>query len=95
MALRTFKDSNGQEWNAWHVWPEGAGIGVSERYRDGWVCFERVGGGDRCRIPIGDVPAGWENLPDDRLGLLRRISERSPNLKSSDGGVSRDHPHRA
>jgi hypothetical protein len=81
MALRTFKDPNGQEWNAWHVWPEGGGVGVNERYRDGWVCFEPVGGGSRCRIPIGELPSGWENLPDERLGLLRRIAETSPNVK--------------
>ncbi|MEP7001042.1 MAG: hypothetical protein ABI969_11230 [bacterium] len=90
MALRTFRDSNGEEWNAWNVWPDSAGAGMNARYRDGWVCFERVGGGDRSRIPVGDLPSGWEYLPDDRLALLRRVGERSPNVKGTDDRAQRE-----
>jgi hypothetical protein len=75
MALRTFTGPDGQQWNAWHVWPNGAGAGFHERFRDGWVCFERVGGGRRCRIPTGELPSEWESLPDQRLELLRRLAE--------------------
>lgn len=77
MALRTFIDRDGLAWNAWHVQPAGAGVGYAERYRDGWVCFERVGGGGRCRIPLDQMPPDWDSLPDDRLELIRRVAEAS------------------
>jgi hypothetical protein len=77
MALRTFTDRDGIPWNAWHVIPMGSGVGYQERYRAGWVCFERVGGGDRCRCPLADMPAAWEDLPDDRLDLVRRASAQA------------------
>lgn len=77
MALRTFTDRDGLAWNAWHVLPGGTGVGYAERYRDGWVCFERVGGGGRCRIPIDQMPPAWDSLPDHRLDLMRRVAEAS------------------
>ncbi len=77
MALRTFTDPDGNAWNAWHVRPGGPGVGYAERYRDGWVCFERVGGGGRCRIPLDEMPPGWESLSEHRLDLLRRVAEAS------------------
>ena len=75
------------EWNAWNVIPNGFGAGYQERFRDGWICFERVNGGGRCRLPLRDVPAGWEALPDDRLDLLRR--------GGAEGGRSRATQRRA
>lgn len=80
MALRTFTDRDGLRWNAWHVFPTGLGGGSSypSRFREGWVCFERVDGGGRCRLPISDMPEDWESLPDERLSLLRKVAEASP-----------------
>jgi hypothetical protein len=77
MALRVFADRDGNQWNAWLVQPGPSGNNFQERFRDGWVCFERVGGGGRCRLPIDQVPRDWETLPDDRLELLRRVADQS------------------
>ena len=85
MTLRTFNDRDGVTWNVWLVVPNGGGAGYPERYRDGWVCFERLGGGQRCRIPLAEMPANWESLTDDRLDLLRRVAETS----SSTGSMAR------
>lgn len=82
MALRTFTDQDGQKWNAWQVHPSGAGVGFAERYRDGWVCFELVGGGSRCRIPLDQLPS-WETLPDSRLALARRLADATSSTTAS------------
>jgi hypothetical protein len=84
MALRTFTDRDGATWNAWQVIPNG-GAGVQERFRDGWVCFERVGGGGRCRLPLSEMPPRWDQLPDVRLELLRRVAD----VPGSTGTVAR------
>lgn len=82
MALRTFTDRDGEVWNVWNVVPNGGMNGYQERYREGWVCFERVGGGGRCRLPSSEVPPGWESLPDDRLDLIRRVASASATTGS-------------
>lgn len=75
MALRTYMDPDGQAWHAWQVHPGNTGAGYAARFREGWVCFERVDGGGRCRIPIDQMPPGWDSLPEQRLDLLRRVAE--------------------
>src|SRR4051812_26090672 len=82
MALRTFTDRDDELWNAWHVIPNGNSAGYHERYREGWVCFERVNGGGRCRLPLSEMPPGWESLPDDRLDLIRRVASASSGTGS-------------
>ena len=83
MAIRSYIDRDGQEWNAWAVTPAPGSIAYQERFRDGWVCFERAGGSTRCRLPFSEVPTGWESLPDDRLDLLRRVAETASTTRSS------------
>ncbi len=78
MSLRTFTDRDGERWNAWNVVPGGTSGGYQERYQEGWVCFERVPGGGRCRLSFKDLPPRWESLPEERLDLLRRVAEQ-PN----------------
>lgn len=75
MALRTFADRQGDEWRVWSVTPTiTAAITLDEAFRGGWLCFERMEGGERCRLTLTEAPAGWEALPDDRLDLLRRVA---------------------
>lgn len=75
MALRVFTDRDGREWNVWHVRPTVTDASpLNTRYRNGWVCFQRTDDAERYRMPIDEVPAGWEILPDDRLDLLRRVA---------------------
>ena len=77
MALRAFADRDGQVWSVWLVRPTAGSASLHERFRDGWICFEQVNGTARCRLPMDEVPPGWEALPDDRLDLLRRVAQLS------------------
>jgi hypothetical protein len=72
MALRVFADEKGRAWQVWAVQASAGARGVREDLRGGWLCFELVTGGERCRLPWPEVPPGWEQLPEERLELLRR-----------------------
>jgi hypothetical protein len=49
-------------------------MGVRIDLREGWLCFERVGGGDRCRLALTEAPPAWEQLPAHGLDRLRRAA---------------------
>jgi hypothetical protein len=75
MALRSFEDREGTQWRVWSVVPAtSAAVTLDEEYRSGWLCFERLHGGDRRRLTLSEAPASWETLSDDRLDLLRRVA---------------------
>ena len=78
MALRRFTDRSGCVWNVWNVQPATLAHGVQEPLREGWLCFQRAEGGERYRLPLSDAPPGWEELPPERLDLLRRVALLSP-----------------
>src|SRR5215218_9543147 len=87
MALRTFEDREGQQWRVWSVVPAtNAALTLDEEFRAGWLCFEHLGGGGRCRLTMSEAPAAWESLPDDRLDLLRRVA--TPVPAPVDPGIS-------
>jgi hypothetical protein len=84
MALRTYTDPNGAEWRVWRIVPDSVSFStLSEAYRDGWLCFERVDGSDRRRLSMTHVPADWEQLDDKRLDALRDSAE--PAMRRSTG----------
>lgn len=84
MGLRTFQDRDGNEWQVWRVRPAvREDSPVHSRYRDGWLCFQRADGARRCRIPLDEVPPGWDALPDDRLDLMRRVAEQESAAPAS------------
>jgi hypothetical protein len=75
MALRVFSTREGEQWRVWSVIPAtNAALTLDEPFRGGWLCFEDLSGGERRRLTLSEVPAGWEALPDDRLDLLRRVA---------------------
>ena len=78
MALRKYSDRSGRDWNVWSVQPPGPEH-VPESLRDGWLCFQCVDGGDRYRLPMSQIPPTWEDLPAERLDLLRRVAALSPS----------------
>ena len=78
MTLRRFSDHTGCAWNVWNVQAPAWGHSVQEPLREGWLCFQRPEGGDRYRLPMTDVPPAWEQLPAERLDLLRRMAVMSP-----------------
>ncbi|MEO6527765.1 MAG: hypothetical protein ABIP93_14175 [Gemmatimonadaceae bacterium] len=75
MALRVFSTREGEEWRVWPVTPEPSAASTLDRsFRSGWLCFEQINGGERRRLSLGEVPDGWDALPDNRLDLLRRVA---------------------
>ena len=94
MALRVFSTREGEQWRVWSVIPaRNAAVTLDEPFRGGWLCFEDMSGGERRRLTLTEVPAGWEALPDDRLDLLRRVatSVATPPLDGS-GEVTTRRP---
>lgn len=76
MPLCVYNDREGGEWRVWLVVPASVSVSTLEHsYRQGWLCFERVNGTDRCRLAMPRVPPAWDALPDDRLDMLRRLAE--------------------
>lgn len=76
MTLRVFTDRTGAEWNVWLVHPSQASDQLlQERYRAGWLCFERADGAERYRLPMSDVPSPLESIPDEELEPLCRIAQ--------------------
>ena len=71
--------------------PTSSTAGLQERFRNGWLCFERADGESRARLPLDDVPAGWDALPDERLELLSRLAE----VASRPRGVTPIEAHEA
>ena len=78
MALRKFTDRSGCVWNVWNVQPMAAAHTVQGPLREGWLCFQRPDGGERYRLPLSDAPPAWDELPPERLDLLRRVASLSP-----------------
>lgn len=74
MPLRVFPDHEGREWQVWNVQPSTGDRGVRKDLSAGWLCFELVGGGERCRLALTEVEARWEQLSDARLEALRRMA---------------------
>ena len=91
MALRTYSDEEGGEWRVWRVAPEAISFAtLSETYRHGWLCFERVDGSERRRLSMTEVPAEWDALSDERLDLLRRVAEPGTRRSITGRGAASD-----
>ena len=69
MAMRDFDDQNGTRWTVWDTVPANT-TGLTDEYRRGWLTFDN--GTDRCRL--APIPAGWTDLPTERLTLLLRVA---------------------
>ncbi len=91
MAVRVFSDQQGREWSVWRVQPTSSTAGLQERFQNGWLCFELVDGSERARLPFDDVPPAWEELPDERLELMRRLAE----VASRPRGITPAEAHEA
>jgi len=70
MALRTFVASDGKTWTAWLVQ---SGIVSVPGTPTEWLAFQNEDATERRRLL--EIPEGWENLPDERLDLVRRMAE--------------------
>lgn len=72
MALRTFTDIEGVEWQVWDVRPEGANRAViaNSDLERGWLVFKSPTEKRR----LCPIPPDWESCPPERLYLLSRIA---------------------
>lgn len=68
--MRQIRDDAGVEWMVYEVNPAaGAWRSIDslpEGYRNGWLCFESSSEKRR----LTPLPAGWEDLPIERLSSL-------------------------
>ena len=70
MASRSFRANDGTPWTAWLVQAGTANVpGMPSQ----WLAFQNEEGTERRRLM--QVVAGWEQLSDERLDLLRRMAE--------------------
>lgn len=86
MPLRTFTDSDGNEWRVWPVMPSTGAETLGRSFQGGWLCFERTDDSDRRRLSLTHVPPGWEELPLAQLEQLCRAAD--PGLRR--GGSAND-----
>jgi hypothetical protein len=80
MPIREFRDSDGRLWRVWGTIPDHART-LGSLYETGWLTFES--GPERRRL--APIPAGWEEAPPDRLGLLcgaaKAVTRRTPTTE--------------
>ena len=79
MAVRDFTGERGVSWRVWDVTAESirpqvkAEDYLADRYRDGWIVFETVSGGEKRRLC--PPPPDWARLPESELRALLARSE--------------------
>jgi hypothetical protein len=70
MALRTFRDGDGQSWRVWLV-QSGNAAALAGTPRE-WLCFQNDDDSERRRLI--DFPSNWDDLSEQRLDLLRKLA---------------------
>lgn len=95
MASKDFTDASGMNWRVWNTVPISGAV-INPGFEKGWLTFESDSGALRRLAPI---PAGWEQLPAERMNdLLRRANEvprhtgpmrRAPRLNSESDAPDR------
>lgn len=75
MAVRTFTDPDGREWNVWSVMPSRkSDLFLPQTMTEGWLCFET--GDEKRRLhPISE---GWEAAPSEDLWSLCLTAQAVP-----------------
>lgn len=74
MANRNFTDPDGMNWQVWNTVPVSGAV-INPGFDKGWLTFESETGALRRLAP---VPAGWQDLTEERLVLLLRSSNEVP-----------------
>ncbi|MBA2571423.1 MAG: hypothetical protein H0V06_00150 [Gemmatimonadetes bacterium] len=71
MALRTFTDMAGVEWQVWDVQPEATYGGMTRSdLQGGWLVFQS----QMEKRRLCPIPPEWESCPPERLYLLSRVA---------------------
>lgn len=74
MATRDFRDGRGVSWRVWSTVPISGAV-ITAGFEKGWLTFESDSGALRRLAP---VPAGWEDVSNERLDLLCRAATEVP-----------------
>jgi hypothetical protein len=74
MASRQFEDAAGMAWRVWNTVPISGAV-INPGFEKGWLTFESEHGALRRLAP---VPAGWEDLSDERLEVLLNTATEVP-----------------
>jgi hypothetical protein len=85
MASKDFTDASGMNWRVWNTVPISGAV-INPGFEKGWLTFESDSGSLRRLAPI---PAGWEQLPGDRLAELLRSANEVPRHTGPMGRVTR------
>jgi hypothetical protein len=85
MASKDFTDASGMNWCVWNTVPISGAV-INPGFEKGWLTFESDSGSLRRLAPI---PAGWEQLPADRLVELLRNANEVPRHTGPMGRVTR------
>ena len=91
MPLRTFLSRDGSTWSVWRI--ESGSAAVVPGTPTEWLCFQDAASTERRRL--FEYPENWDDLPDERLDLLRKMADpvKLWQRPSPPGGVERiDHP---
>ena len=87
MPLRTFLSRDGTTWSVWRI--DSVSAAVVPGTPTEWLCFQDTEGTERRRL--FEYPENWDELPDERLDLLRKMAEAVKlwQRPSPPGGVQR------
>lgn len=85
MPVREFVDHQGRAWRVWSTVPS-VPSAITAGYEQGWLTFQA---GDELRR-YAPIPAGWEQLSDERLDVLCRVAESAATRLTPPRGSPRD-----
>ena len=74
MPNKDFTDASGMRWRVWNTVPISGAV-INPGFGQGWLTFESDTGTLRRMAPI---PAGWDELPTEKLTELLRQSKEVP-----------------
>jgi hypothetical protein len=89
MAYAEFTDRDGTSWKVWETRPRSPQrlTALPREWAEGWLTFQSSSESVR----LAPVPAGWDQLPPERLDLLRRLAQTA---RRGDAGTTIDREER-
>jgi hypothetical protein len=88
MAYTEFTDRDGTSWRVWETRPHSPQrvTGLPQEWAGGWLTFQS----SSRTLRLAPVPEGWEQLPPERLDLLRRLAQPVTQRAGTDAAADRE-----